>query len=221
MRRYTAELRKRVENEMVKKLSTIVNQSREFVAHLNFCMSENAITTALRASHFLSQCAHESGNFRVFEENLNYSALRLLQVFPKYFPSTEVASQYARNPQKIASRVYANRMGNGSEESGEGWKYRGRGIIQLTGKNNYKAYADATLSHEIMENPDAVKDYIHAINSAAWYWNSRNLNDVADKGSDEGVILLITKKVNGGINGLHERQKKFNEIYKILSTNNN
>jgi len=172
------------------------------------------INTPLRASHFIAQTMHESGNFKILTENLNYSAKRLKEIFPKYFPEL-LNEQYERQPEKIASRVYANRMGNGDEASKDGWKYRGRGYIQLTGKNNYVAFGKA-INEDLTMNPDIVATPKYALISAAWYWNSRSLNPIADNGSSLDIVKLITKKINGGTIGLDERYHNFTTIYNIL-----
>lgn len=171
------------------------------------------INNSLRLSHFLAQVAHESGNFNFKIENLNYSSDGLLKIFPKYF-TKETALVYQRNPEKIANRVYANRMGNGDESSGNGFAFRGRGYIQLTGKNNYIEF-DKFVPENILEVPNLVCDK-YPLLSAAWYWDSRKLNAIADKGATEDVIKEVTKKVNGGLIGIEDRVKKFNEYYKML-----
>jgi putative chitinase len=148
-------------------------------------------------------------------ENLNYGASGLTTTFRRYFPDTKKAEAYARQPQKIASLVYANRMGNGNEASGDGWKYRGRGYIQLTGKINYTTF-DKVVPENIIENPDLVATK-YPLLSAAWFWNSRSLNALADKGSTELEVAAITRKVNGGQIGLADRIKHFNQIFKLLS----
>lgn len=178
------------------------------------CAKKFDIDTPLRLAHFLAQCAHESTEFTAREENLNYSAARLKQVFPKYFPDN-LASSYARQPEKIASRIYGGRMGNGDEASKEGYKYRGRGYIQLTGKDNYSAFAQ-TVSDDILQNPDLVATK-YPLLSAAWFWNTRSLNQLADQGSGDDVVTKITKKVNGGLNGLSERIQHFKNYYALLA----
>lgn len=177
-------------------------------------MEKFQINTPLRLCHFLAQCAHESGNFKAVNENLNYGPVGLLKTFPKYFPTGEKAEAYGRQPEKIANLVYGNRMGNGPESSGDGFKYRGRGYIQLTGKVNYEAF-DKVVEENIIEHPDLVATK-YPLLSAAWFWNSRQLNIVADKGATELEVAAITKKVNGGKIGLVDRIKHFNEFYKIL-----
>jgi putative chitinase len=173
------------------------------------------ITTPLRLAHFLSQCGHESGGFRATQENLNYSAKGLCGIFRKYFPSVTVAMQYERKPEKIANRVYASRMGNGNEASGEGWKYRGRGYIQLTGKENYKAF-DATVPEDITSNPDLVATK-YALASAAFFFKKNGLWAICDRGSDMATVTAVTKRVNGGTIGLLDRQKHFKEFYHLLA----
>jgi putative chitinase len=172
------------------------------------------VNTPLRLSHFLAQCGHESGGFRVTQENLNYSAKGLQGIFKKYFPSEALALDYAKKPQKIANRVYGGRMGNGNEASGDGFKFRGRGYIQLTGRDNYKAFDDA-VEDAILENPDLVATK-YPLASAAWFWNRNKLNQLADKGAAPEVVTMITKRVNGGTIGLADRQKHFNEYYSLL-----
>jgi putative chitinase len=176
-------------------------------------MEKFQINTPLRLCHFLAQCGHESGNFKAIRENLNYSAKALTATWAKRFP-VDIAEQYARNPEKIANRAYADRMENGPEGSGDGWKFRGRGYIQLTGKTNYKAF-DKAVEENLLENPDLVATK-YPLLSAAWFWNSRALNAEADKGSTDGVVTAITKKVNGGTIGLDDRIKHFKEFHALL-----
>ena len=173
------------------------------------------ITTPLRLAHFLAQCGHESGGFRAVQENLNYGAKGLLGIFGKYFKTIAQATAYERKPEKIANLVYANRMGNGNEASGEGWKYRGRGYIQLTGKENYKAF-DATVPEDITSNPDLVATK-YALASAGFFFKKNNLWSICDKGSSPDVVTLVTKRVNGGTIGLADRQKHFKEYYNLLT----
>ncbi len=173
-----------------------------------------AVNTPLRLAHFLAQCGHESGGFRITQENLNYSAKGLQGIFKKYFPSEALALDYAKKPQKIANRVYGGRMGNGNEASGDGFKFRGRGFIQLTGRDNYKAFDDA-VEDNILENPDLVATK-YPLASAAWFWNKNKLNQLADKGAATEVVTMITKRVNGGTIGLPDRIKHFNEYYSLL-----
>lgn len=178
------------------------------------CATKFNINTPLRLAHFLAQCAHESAEFKAREENLNYSAAGLKKVFPKYFPDN-LAESYARQPEKIASRVYGDRMGNGDEASKEGYKYRGRGYIQLTGKDNYSAFANS-VSDDILDNPDLVASQ-YPLLSAAWFWDIRSLNSLADAGASDDVVTKITKKVNGGLNGLDDRIEHFKNYYALLA----
>jgi len=173
------------------------------------------INTPLRLAHFLAQCGHESGGFRVTQENLNYSAKGLAGIFKKYFPTEAAATPYARQPQKIANKVYANRMANGSEASGDGYKFRGRGYIQLTGRDNYTQFGKA-IGEDIASNPDVVSSK-YALLSAAWFWSKNGLNKLADGGAGDTVVTSITKRVNGGTIGLADRIKHFKEYYHLLA----
>jgi len=190
------------------------------INELDIIFDKYQINTILRISHFLAQCAHESGNFSVKQENLNYSAKRLQEVFGKYFTTHAKALLYERKPVKIASLVYGNRMGNGDEQSIEGYKYRGRGYIQLTGKNNYllfdKSLNETGLEIDIIGNPDLVATTYPLI-SAAWFFNKNNLNEIADLGGTKEIITKVTKKVNGGTHGLDSRISYFNKFYKKLN----
>jgi len=168
------------------------------------------INTPLRLAHFLAQCHHESTGFSVVEENLNYSAEGLLRTFKKYF-TPEQANEYAHNKVKIASRVYANRMGNGDEASQEGWLYRGRGYVQLTGKDNYAALNDQ-LPGDILKNPDIVATRYPML-SAAWFWDKNKINDLL---CDNETIDDVTRKVNGGLNGVDDRSRLFYDYLDIL-----
>jgi len=169
------------------------------------------INTEKRQAAFIGQCMHESGGFKLLEENLNYSAKALMATWPSRFPTEEMANQYARNPEKIANKVYGGRMGNADESSGEGWKYRGRGIKQLTGKENYQRCSEA-LGVDLVENPDLLLDPKYATLSAGWFWNKHNLNDLADK-SD---IETMTKRINGGLLGLDARKAAISKVESIL-----
>ena len=171
------------------------------------------ITTPLRLAHFLSQCGHESGSFKAVSENLNYSADGLVKIFGKYFNSTTAAG-YARNPEKIASKVYASRMGNGDEASREGFKFRGRGYIQLTGKSNYTKFGKF-IGEDIVTNPDLVATK-YPLASAAFFFDSNMLWSICDRGSDDATVTAVTKRVNGGTNGLEDRIKHFKEFYNLL-----
>ena len=172
------------------------------------------ITTNLRLAHFLSQCAHESGGFRVTSENLYYSADGLKKVFGKYFPGN-LAESYSKQPEKIASRVYGGRMGNGDETTKEGFKFRGRGFIQLTGKSNYVNFTKF-IGEDCVSNPDLVSTK-YPLASAAYFFDANGLWSVCDKGSDDKTVGLVTKRVNGGTNGLDDRLKHFKEYYRLLT----
>ena len=160
-----------------------------------------------RAAHFFAQTAHESGGFKTFSENLNYGAKGLRGIFGKYFPTDALARAYERQPQKIANRVYANRMGNGPEASGDGWKYRGRGALQLTGKDNYQAFANYVKRPDIMDNPDLVAGEL-CFESALWFFDRNKLWGICDQGINEAAILALTKRINGGTHGLDDRRMK-------------
>jgi putative chitinase len=177
---------------------------QSLVTPLNAALDRYDISTGARIGSFLAQAGHESGGFAVMTENLNYSSKALRSVFGKYFPSDDLAEAYARQPQKIASRVYANRMGNGNEASKDGWAYRGRGYIQLTGKENYQAFADAmkiTLSDAV----GYLETQQGAAMSAAWFWHKRGLNGLADRGQFDKITL----RINGGMNGYEDRLAKY------------
>ena len=171
------------------------------------------ITTPLRLSHFLAQCGHESGGFKALVENLNYGSKGLLGTFPKYFNAT-TAAQYERKPEMIASKVYGGRMGNGVESTKDGWKFRGRGYIQLTGKDNYTAF-DKFVTENILENPELVATK-YPLMSAAWFFDKNKLWAICDKGATTEVVTAVTKRVNGGVIGLVDRIKHFNEYYALL-----
>jgi len=171
------------------------------------------ITTNLRLAHFLSQCGHESGGFKAVSENLNYSADGLKRTFGKYFPGN-LAESYAKQPEKIASRVYANRMSNGDEASKEGYKFRGRGYIQLTGKGNYTSFTKF-IGEDCVANPDLVATK-YPLASAAFFFDSNKLWSICDKGADDATVTAVTKRVNGGTIGLADRIKHFKEYYNLL-----
>jgi putative chitinase len=173
------------------------------------------IDTPLRLAHFLAQCGHESGGFKATQENLNYSASGLRGIFSKYFKEAGLAESYQRNPQKIASRVYGGRMGNGPESTGEGYKFRGRGYIQLTGKDNYTAFGKA-INEDMTANPDKVATH-YPLLSAAWFFSKNGLHKLADGGATDAVVTQITKRVNGGTIGLADRIKHFKEYFSLLS----
>ena len=171
------------------------------------------ITTNLRLAHFLAQCAHESGSFKAVSENLNYSVDGLKNIFGKYFPG-DLANSYARNPEKIASRVYGGRMGNGDESTKEGWKFRGRGYLQCTGKSNYELLSKE-IGVDLISNPDLVAtDY--PLYSAAWFFKKNKLWEICDRGDSNEVIISLTKRINGGTNGITDRINKFKKYYNLL-----
>jgi len=178
-------------------------------------MEKFEINTPLRLAHFLAQCGHESGNFRLVKENLNYSAKGLMGIFKKYFPTEALAKQYERKPEKIANKVYGGRMGNGPEASGEGSKYCGRGYIQLTGKTNYQAFFKS-IGADVNTDPTIVATQ-YPLLSAAWFFNKNGLHKMADGGATTAVVTSITKRVNGGTIGLADRIKHFNEFYALLA----
>jgi putative chitinase len=172
------------------------------------------INTPERIASFLAQCGHESAGFTVLQENLNYSAEGLNKIFHKYFPTLESAQPYARKPEMIANRVYANRMGNGDEHSGEGYKYRGRGPIQLTGKDNYAACSDFLFQDDtLLNDPDMLLDPEYALHSACWFWWKNDLNTFADSAD----LVTMTKRINGGTIGLDDRIKHYNEAMEIFA----
>jgi putative chitinase len=178
---------------------------------LNAILPEYGINTPQRVAAFVAQCAHESGGFRMLKENLNYKAVSLRKTFPKYFPDDAIAARYEKKQEMIANRVYANRMGNGDEASGDGWRYCGRGLIQLTGKENYSWFA-ASLEMPVEDVPEYLGTFEGAVQSACWFWESNNLNQWADKGD----ILTLTKRINGGTIGLEDRIKHYNHALHVL-----
>ena len=183
------------------------------IAQIPDVMQKFGIDTPVEVAHFLAQCGHESGGFRVVNENLNYSAKGLQGIFKKYFPTSVLAEQYQRKPEKIANRVYASRMGNGDETSGEGFKFRGRGYIQLTGKQNYTSFGKA-IGVDICANPDLVATK-YPLLSAAWFFSKNCLAKCKD--ASDASVLAVTKCVNGGTIGLADRQKHFKEYYHLLA----
>lgn len=181
---------------------------------LNKILPQYGINTKLRICHFLAQVLHESGHLKYKSENLNYSAKALRSVFGKYFKTDEIANQYARKPEKIANRVYANRMGNGDEASGDGWNFRGRGLIQLTGVNNYKACSQ-DLGLDLVNNPDLItSDPEICVKTACWFWDKNGLNTLADKDD----INAITKRINGGLTNISDRCKILNLAKNIINS---
>jgi len=183
------------------------------LSQISEAASKFNITTNLRLAHFLAQCSHESGGFKVTNENLNYSIDGLKRVFGKYFPGN-LAESYAKQPEKIASRVYGGRMGNGDEASKEGYKFRGRGYIQLTGKDNYRSFTKF-IGEDCVANPDLVASK-YPLASAAFFFNNNNLWSICDRGSTDEVVTSVTKRVNGGTIGLEHRLKEFKTFWKLL-----
>ncbi len=185
------------------------------IAQIPDTASKFEINTPLRLAHFLAQCGHESGGFRLTKENLNYSAKGLKGIFSKYFKEAGLAEAYERKPEKIANRVYGGRMGNGPESPGDGSKYCGRGYIQLTGKDNYVAFGKS-INEDMTVNPEKVSTH-YALLSAAWFFSKNGLHRMADEGASDLVVTKITKRVNGGTIGLPDRIKHFKEYYKLLA----
>jgi putative chitinase len=177
-------------------------------------MEKFGITTPLRLSHFLAQCSHESGGFKAVQENLNYSADGLKKIFPKYFPGN-LAESYARNPEKIASKVYGGRMGNGDETTKEGFKFRGRGYLQTTGKNNYAQFSKF-IGEDFITNPDLVATK-YPLASAAFFFDVNKLWSICDRGADEVTVTALTKRINGGTIGLSHRLSEFKKFHQLLS----
>jgi len=178
---------------------------------LTTILPEYEIDTPERIAAFLAQCVHESGGFTAIKENLNYKAPSLQKVFAKYFPTAELAAEYAHNQERIANRVYANRMGNGDENSGDGYRYCGRGLIQLTGHDNYLSFANS-IETPIEELPEYLATFAGAVQSACWFWETADLNTLADSGD----IKAMTKVINGGYNGLEDRVKHYEHIKEVL-----
>jgi len=178
---------------------------------LSQCLPDYDINTPRRVAAFIAQCSHESGGFKFLSENLNYRAESLMRVWPKYFKDLATAKRYAHNPERIANRAYANRMGNGNEASGDGWRFCGRGLIQLTGKDNYQAFADS-IETELEDIPHYLATFEGAVQSACWFWETNNLN----KWADAGDITTLTKKINGGTLGLDDRMKHYAHALHVL-----
>ena len=183
------------------------------IAQIPDTAAKFGITNTLRLAHFLAQCGHESGGFKAVNENLNYSADGLKKIFPKYFPGN-LNESYARQPEKIANKVYSSRMGNGDEASGDGYRYKGAGFIQLTGKSNYAAF-DKFVDDDILANPNLVATK-YPLASAAFFFDSNKLWSICDKGADDATVTAVTKRVNGGTIGLADRIKHFKEYYNLL-----
>lgn len=178
---------------------------------LNTILPDYEINTPKRVAAFVAQCAHESGGFKFLKENLNYKAESLVKVFPKYFKTLDEAKKYEKQPEKIANKIYGGRMGNGDEKSGDGFRYCGRGLIQLTGKENYTWFA-ASLDIPVEEAAEYLQTFEGAVQSACWFWETNNLNALADKGD----IINMTKKINGGTIGLEDRIKHYNHALHVL-----
>ena len=205
---------KTITREMIIAAAPSANSTRTglTVRYLNEWAAQFGVNTDLRMAHFLGQVMYESGCLDHVEENLNYSAYGLLRTFPKYFNAV-TAQRYAHKPQAIANRVYASRMGNGPESSGDGWRFRGRGLIQLTGRSNYKAYDDSPLCNgDLMSHPEWLSQFPGAVKSALWYWQRNGLSALADKDDTRAV----TKGINGGTNGLSDREKMVSRFKRIL-----
>jgi len=185
------------------------------ISQLPDTIAKFELNTPLRLAHFLAQAGHESGGFKILNENLNYSAKGLLSIFKKYFPDATKAALYERKPEKIANLVYGGRMGNGPESTGEGYKFRGRGYIQLTGKDNYTAFGKS-INEDIASNPDLVATK-YPLLSAAWFFHKNGLHKIADQGATDAVVTSVTKRVNGGTIGLPDRIKHFKEFYSLLA----
>jgi predicted chitinase len=199
--------------EMLKEMGVSDGDAQQYIGHLEETLPRFGIADSkLRLAHFFAQILHESGCLRFDMENLNYSSDALLRVFGKYFPSKEEADTYARQPEKIANRVYANRMGNRGEASGDGWRFRGRGLIQLTGRSNYKAFADWVPDPRIMDDPDLVSTE-YAVHSAVFFWDKNGLNKLADRDD----VVGVTKRINGGENGLAHRKELLNKASGLLT----
>jgi predicted chitinase len=199
--------------EMLKEMGVSHADAEQYIRHLEQTLPKYGIADSrLRLAHFFAQILHESGCMRFDMENLNYSADALRRVFGKYFKTKEEANAYARQPERIANRVYANRMGNGSEASGDGWRYRGRGLIQLTGRSNYKAFAAWVGDDRIMDDPDLVASE-YAVHSAVFFWDRHNLNTLADRDD----VVAVTRRINGGENGLAHRRELLNKASGLLN----
>jgi predicted chitinase len=199
--------------EMLKEMGVSENDATQYIDQLEQVLPRYGIADSkLRLAHFFAQVLHESGCMRFDMENLNYSADALRRVFAKYFPTKTEADAYARNPERIANRVYANRMGNRSEASGDGWRFRGRGLIQLTGRSNYRAFAAWLEDERIIDDPDLVASE-YAVHSAVFFWDKNGLNRVADRDD----VVALTRRINGGENGLAHRRELLNKANGLLS----
>jgi putative chitinase len=197
--------------DQLEQIVTGIPYADHWYSALSQCLPDYEINTPHRIAAFVAQCAHESGGFRAIKENLNYKAESLMRVWPRYFPDMATANRYAHNQEMIANRAYGGRMGNGPEESGDGARFCGRGLIQLTGRSNYQAFADS-LQMDINDVPEYLATFEGAVQSACWFWENNNLNQWADKGD----ILTLTKKINGGTLGLEDRTKHYNHALEVL-----
>lgn len=182
-----------------------------WVHALNAILPDYEINTPQRVAAFIAQCAHESGGFKFLTENLNYRAVTLRKLFSKYFPTDELAQAYEKKPEKIANRIYGGRMGNGPEETGDGFRYCGRGLIQLTGKANYQSFADS-IETPVEEVSEYLQTFEGAVQSACWFWESNSLNQYADAGD----IKMMTKRINGGFIGLEDREKHYQHALHVF-----
>lgn len=200
-----------ITSEIFKSVFPVNKSPKTWVKLLNEQLPLYKIDTELRVASFLAQCGHESGGFTKVSENLNYSRAGLLRVFPKYFNESNVDA-YAGKPEKIANRVYANRIGNGNEASGDGFRYKGRGVIQLTGKHNYYMFAQSINDMSIVEKPELLETNKYALLSALWFWSNNSLNNIADTGD----FRRLTKRINGGYIGIEHRLELFNKLMKKL-----
>ena len=200
-----------ITQQQLKEMVHGINYADHWTTVLQQLLPDYEINTPKRIAAFIAQCAHESGGFRFLKENLNYKAESLLKVFPKYFPDMATAKAYEKKPEKIANRVYANRMGNGNEASGDGWRYCGRGLIQLTGKDNYSWFA-GSIQVSVEEAAEYLQTFEGAAQSACWFWETNNLN----KEADAGDIKLMTRKINGGFIGLDDRIKHYKHALHVL-----
>ena len=199
--------------ELLQEMGVAAEHAAMYIDDLIETLPPHGVTQSrLRLAHFFSQVLHESGMMRYTEENLNYSAKALRAIFPKYFRTMREARKYHREPEQIANRVYGRRMGNGGEASGNGWRYRGRGLIQLTGRKNYTAFAKWIEDERVIEQPDVVASE-YAVQSAVFFWDTNGLNRIADQGD----VKRVTKKVNGGVNGLAHRTELFLKANGLLA----
>lgn len=197
--------------EQLKKLLPGNSYVNEWYEALSQLLPDYDINTPKRIAAFIAQCAHESGGFKFLKENLNYRAESLMRVWPRYFPNIDIARQYAHQQEKIANRAYANRMGNGDEASGDGWRFCGRGLIQLTGRNNYEAFAES-IETPVEEIPEYLATFEGAAQSACWFWETNGLN----KWADTGDMVTLTKRINGGDLGLADRIKHYEHALHVL-----